>query len=66
LGTCIYEGVWVGEDSPIPNIGGIRRDVVEALRQIRPPIIRWPGGCFADDYHWRDGIGPAESRPRRG
>jgi len=49
LGACIDGGVWVGEDSPIPNLGGIRRDVVEVLRRIRPPIIRWPGGCFADD-----------------
>jgi len=65
LGGCIYEGIWVGEDSPIPNRGGIRLDVVEALRRIRPPVIRWPGGCFADDYHWRDGIGPREQRPRR-
>ncbi|MCD6303237.1 MAG: alpha-N-arabinofuranosidase, partial [Anaerolineae bacterium] len=65
LGGCIYEGIWVGEDSPIPNRGGIRLDVVEALRRIQPPVIRWPGGCFADDYHWRDGIGPREQRPRR-
>ncbi|GIX07843.1 MAG: alpha-N-arabinofuranosidase [Candidatus Poribacteria bacterium] len=65
LGRCIYEGVWVGEDSPIPNTHGIRNDVVQALRKIHPPVIRWPGGCFADDYHWRDGIGPRESRPRR-
>ncbi len=65
LGACIYEGVWVGEDSPIPNIGGIRRDVVEALKRIRPPVVRWPGGCFADDYHWQDGIGPRASRPKR-
>ncbi len=65
LGGCIYEGIWVGEDSPIPNRGGIRLDVVEALCRIRPPVIRWPGGCFADDYHWRDGVGPQEQRPRR-
>ena len=64
LGRCIYEGVWVGEDSPIPNINGIRNDVVEALKRIKPPVIRWPGGCFADDYHWEDGIGPREDRPR--
>ncbi|MGI6381570.1 MAG: hypothetical protein ACOX2R_12550 [Anaerolineae bacterium] len=64
LGSCIYEGIWVGEDSPIPNRDGIRLDVVDALRRIRPPVIRWPGGCFADDYHWRDGIGPREDRPR--
>jgi len=65
LGACIYEGVWVGEDSPIPNTGGIRNDVAAALRRIRPPVIRWPGGCFADDYHWQDGVGPREGRPRR-
>lgn len=65
LGTCIYEGLWVGEESSIPNTHGIRNDVLEALRRIRPPVIRWPGGCFADTYHWEDGIGPRESRPRR-
>ncbi|GAA4993898.1 alpha-N-arabinofuranosidase [Actinopolymorpha pittospori] len=63
LGRCIYDGFYVGEDSPIPNVGGIRTDVVEALRQIAIPNLRWPGGCFADEYHWRDGIGPKESRP---
>jgi len=65
LGTCVDEGIWVGEDSPIPHLGGIRRDVVEALRKLNPPVLRWPGGCFADDYHWQDGIGPRASRPRR-
>lgn len=65
LGACIYEGLWVGEDSSIPNTRGLRNDVVAALRSLAPPVIRWPGGCFADDYHWRDGIGPRESRPRR-
>ena len=64
LGRCIYEGFWVGEDSAIENIGGIRADVVEALRAIAIPNLRWPGGCFADEYHWTDGIGPRESRPR--
>jgi alpha-N-arabinofuranosidase len=63
LGRCIYGGFWVGEDSPIPNEGGIRLDVVEALRALQIPNLRWPGGCFADEYHWRDGIGPRESRP---
>ncbi|MFN8488479.1 MAG: alpha-N-arabinofuranosidase [Caldilineaceae bacterium] len=63
LGRCIYEGYWVGEDSPIPNVRGIRTDVVAALRQIKTPVLRWPGGCFADEYHWRDGIGPREQRP---
>jgi len=63
LGRCIYEGYWVGEDAPIPNVRGIRTDVVEALRKIKAPVMRWPGGCFADEYHWRDGIGPHEQRP---
>jgi alpha-N-arabinofuranosidase len=63
LGRCIYEGFWVGEDSPIPNKRGIRSDVVEALKKIRIPVLRWPGGCFADEYHWKEGIGPRESRP---
>lgn len=63
LGKCIYEGYWVGEESPIPNLRGIRNDVVGALRRIRTPVLRWPGGCFADEYHWMDGIGPREERP---
>ena len=65
LGRCIYDGIWVGEDSPIPNIDGFRTDIVEALRKFKAPVIRWPGGCFADDYHWQDGIGPRAGRPRR-
>lgn len=64
LGRCIYEGIWVGEDSKIPNTRGIRNDLVEALRKINIPNLRWPGGCFADIYHWRDGIGPREQRPK--
>ncbi|GAE33965.1 alpha-N-arabinofuranosidase [Halalkalibacter akibai] len=64
LGRCIYEGFWVGEDSPIPNTNGIRNDVVAALKNIQIPVLRWPGGCFADEYHWKDGIGPRESRKR--
>ena len=63
LGRCIYEGYWVGEDSEIPNVRGIRKDVVAALRRIKAPVMRWPGGCFADEYHWMDGIGPRENRP---
>ncbi len=63
LGTCIYGGIWVGEDSPIPNTDGYRNDVLEALRELKVPVIRWPGGCFADEYHWMDGIGPREKRP---
>ena len=62
LGRGIYEGLWVGEDSPIPNVGGLRSDVVAALRALAPPVLRWPGGCFADEYHWRDGIGPRSQR----
>lgn len=65
LGRCFYDGMWVGEDSPIPNTRGIRDDVVSALRDINIPNLRWPGGCFADDYHWRDGIGPRAKRPGR-
>jgi alpha-N-arabinofuranosidase len=63
LGRCIYDGFWVGEGSPIPNTRGIRKDIVEALKKIKTPNLRWPGGCFADEYHWKDGIGPRESRP---
>lgn len=62
LGRCIYDGYWVGDDSCIPNVRGIRSDIVEAMKAIRVPNIRWPGGCFADDYHWMDGIGPKEQR----
>ncbi|HEY8392844.1 MAG TPA: alpha-N-arabinofuranosidase [Capillibacterium sp.] len=64
LGRCIYEGFWVGEESPIPNTRGIRKDVVAALRRIKVPVLRWPGGCFAEHYHWRDGIGPREQRKK--
>ncbi|MBQ7989527.1 MAG: alpha-N-arabinofuranosidase [Oscillospiraceae bacterium] len=64
LGRCIYNGIYVGEDSPIPNTHGIRNDVVEAFRNIKMPVIRWPGGCFADEYHWRDGIGEKASRKK--
>ena len=63
LGSCIYDGIWVGEDSKIPNYRGIRKDVVDALKLVAPPVIRWPGGCFADTYHWRNGIGDRASRP---
>jgi alpha-N-arabinofuranosidase len=64
LGGCIYDAMWVGEDSSIPNQNGLRKDTIEALKHIHAPIIRWPGGCFADLYHWRDGIGPRDKRPR--
>ncbi len=63
LGHCIYGGIWVGEDSDIPNINGYRKDIVEALQEIKIPNLRWPGGCFADTYHWQDGLGPKEGRP---
>lgn len=63
LGRCIYEGIWVGPDSPIPNTRGIRNDVLAALKNLNVPVLRWPGGCFADEYHWKDGIGPRDSRP---
>lgn len=63
LGRCIYEGIYVGEDSEIPNTNGMRNDVVAALKEIKVPVLRWPGGCFADDYHWRDGIGDKDKRP---
>ncbi|HEY6853712.1 MAG TPA: alpha-L-arabinofuranosidase C-terminal domain-containing protein [Gemmatimonadales bacterium] len=65
LGGVIYDGVWVGENSPVPNVGGVRKALVEALQAIKPAVIRWPGGCFADSYDWRDGVGPRERRPRR-
>ena len=64
LGTCIYGGLWVGEDSPIPNTNGYRNDVLNALKELHVPVLRWPGGCFADEYHWMDGIGPKQNRPR--
>ena len=64
LGRCIYGGYWVGEESSIPNTRGIRNDVVQALKDIHIPNLRWPGGCFADEYHWMDGIGPRETRPK--
>ena len=64
LGRCIYGGLFVGENSEIPNVRGMRTDVVEALKNIKLPVLRWPGGCFADEYHWEDGIGPKENRKR--
>ena len=64
LGTCIYGGLWVGPESNIPNTDGYRNDVLQALIDLKVPVLRWPGGCFADEYHWMDGIGPKENRPR--
>jgi alpha-N-arabinofuranosidase len=64
LGNCIYGGIWVGKNSTIPNIDGIRKDIVDALKKINVPVLRWPGGCFADEYHWKDGVGPEYERPK--
>ncbi len=64
LGSCIYGGIWVGENSSIPNTNGYRNDVLTALKALKIPNLRWPGGCFADEYHWMDGIGPRENRPK--
>jgi alpha-L-arabinofuranosidase len=64
LGGVVYDGIWVGEDSKIPSTGGIRKSLTDALRKIKAPVIRWPGGCFADSYDWRDGVGPRASRPK--
>ncbi|MEM7373039.1 MAG: alpha-L-arabinofuranosidase C-terminal domain-containing protein [Bacteroidota bacterium] len=65
IGGVVYDGIWVGKNSKIPHINGFRKDLVEHLRRIQPGNLRWPGGCFADSYNWKDGIGPRESRPRR-
>ena len=64
LGRCIYEGIWAGPESDIPNVDGYRTDVFEALKALKMPVLRWPGGCFADEYHWMDGIGPKDQRPK--
>ena len=64
LGHLIYGGIWVGPNSSIPNINGIRKDIVDALKEIKVPVLRWPGGCFADEYNWMDGIGPRDKRPK--
>ncbi|MEP7765490.1 alpha-L-arabinofuranosidase C-terminal domain-containing protein [Sanguibacter sp. 25GB23B1] len=63
LGACIDDGLWVGTDSTIPHTGGVRQGVLDALVELRPPVLRWPGGCYADTYHWRDGIGDPAARP---
>src|SRR5215468_1023519 len=65
LGAVVYDGIWVGESSRVPNVMGLRRELVERLRKVKPGVVRWPGGCFADQYDWRDGTGPVERRPRR-
>ncbi|MCR4952848.1 MAG: alpha-N-arabinofuranosidase [Treponema sp.] len=64
LGRCVYDGIFVGKDSKIPNIDGIRKDIIDAFKQIKVPAVRWPGGAFADEYHWKDGIGPLENRKK--
>jgi alpha-L-arabinofuranosidase len=65
LGGVVYDGIWVGENSKVPNVGGLRKALVDALKRVNPAVIRWPGGCFADSYNWRDGVGPKKDRPRR-
>src|SRR5579859_3479239 len=65
IGGVIYDGIWVGEDSKVPNQGGIRTALVEHMKRLKPSVVRWPGGCFADSYNWRDGVGPRAQRPRR-
>jgi alpha-N-arabinofuranosidase len=65
LGGVVYDGIWVGENSPVPNVNGLRKQLVDALKRIKPGMIRWPGGCFADQYDWRDGTGPRDKRPKR-
>src|SRR4051794_12116215 len=60
LGRCIYDGFYVGESSKIPNTNGVRNDIINALKKMKIPVLRWPGGCFADTYHWKDGIGPKD------
>lgn len=64
LGRCIYNGIYVGEDSSVPNTNGVRNDIIKALKDIRIPVLRWPGGCFADEYHWKDGIGDKSLRKK--
>src|ERR1700734_1800110 len=65
LSGVVYDGIWLGEKSPVANIDGLRKSLIEHMRKIKATVIRFPGGCFADSYDWRDGIGPAEKRPRR-
>jgi alpha-L-arabinofuranosidase len=65
LGGVVYDGVWVGKNSKVPNVDGIRKELIDQMRRIKAPVVRYPGGCFADSYDWRDGVGPSEKRPRR-
>ena len=65
LGSCVYGGLWLNKASRIPNVDGYRQQAIAYLRDLEIPVLRWPGGCFADDYHWRDGVGPMPRRPER-
>jgi alpha-N-arabinofuranosidase len=65
LSGVVYDGIWVGTNSKVPNVDGIRKELIEEMQKIKAPVVRFPGGCFADSYDWRDGIGPADKRPRR-
>src|ERR1700758_4128004 len=65
LSGVVYDGIWVGTNSKVPNVDGIRKELVDEMRKIKAPVVRFPGGCFADSYDWRDGIGPVDKRPRR-
>ena len=65
LSGVVYDGVWVGPNSKVPNVDGIRKELIDEMRKIKPPVVRFPGGCFADSYDWRDGVGPVNKRPRR-
>ncbi|MGC8641836.1 MAG: alpha-L-arabinofuranosidase C-terminal domain-containing protein, partial [Isosphaeraceae bacterium] len=65
IGGVIYDGIWVGTDSKVPNQGGIRKQLIDHVKRLGHVVVRWPGGCFADRYHWRDGVGPVQHRPRR-
>ena len=65
IGGVVYDGIWVGEDSKVPNVGGIRKKLIDHLKRIKPGSMWWPGGCFADSYDWEDGIGPVSGRPTK-
>src|ERR1700733_10573801 len=65
LGGVIYDGVWVGKNSSVPQIDGIRKELIDHMRKVKASVVRFPGGCFADSYDWRDGVGPVDKRPRR-
>ena len=65
LSGVVYDGAWVGRNSKVPNVNGIRKELIDEMKKIKPPVVRFPGGCFADSYDWRDGVGPVDKRPRR-